>query len=106
MKAFRLLVNRSATWADWDDALLKLELEDLQGLDFDLEMTGFDAAEIETLLSPPTAGLTDENAVPEAPKVATTVPGERVDSGLAPARVRRLDGPRARGACWPVSSRC
>jgi ParB-like chromosome segregation protein Spo0J len=29
VKAFRLMVNRSATWADWDDDLLKLELMDL-----------------------------------------------------------------------------
>jgi ParB-like chromosome segregation protein Spo0J len=26
IKAFRLLANRSATWADWDDELLGLEL--------------------------------------------------------------------------------
>jgi len=26
VKAFRLLVNRSVTWAEWDDELLKLEL--------------------------------------------------------------------------------
>src|ERR1700704_807403 len=30
IKAFRLLANRSAAWAAWDDDLLKLELEDLQ----------------------------------------------------------------------------
>jgi ParB-like chromosome segregation protein Spo0J len=29
VKAFRLLVNRSATWADWDDELLALELQEL-----------------------------------------------------------------------------
>src|ERR1039457_5094784 len=28
IKAFRLLVNRSATWADFDEELLALELED------------------------------------------------------------------------------
>src|SRR2546429_6043533 len=28
VKAFRLLVNRSATWADWDEELLTLELLD------------------------------------------------------------------------------
>jgi ParB-like chromosome segregation protein Spo0J len=30
IKAFRLLANRSATWADWDDELLGLELAELQ----------------------------------------------------------------------------
>src|ERR1044071_1847808 len=28
VKAFRLMVNRSVTWADWDDELLALELQD------------------------------------------------------------------------------
>jgi ParB-like chromosome segregation protein Spo0J len=36
VKAFRLLVNRSVNWADWDVELLSLEMLDLQGLDFDL----------------------------------------------------------------------
>lgn len=42
VKAFRLLVNRSATWATWDEDLLALELADLDALDFDLSLTGFD----------------------------------------------------------------
>src|SRR5262245_59685218 len=29
-KAFRLLVNRSVAWAEWDDELLRLEFEDLK----------------------------------------------------------------------------
>jgi hypothetical protein len=35
VKAFRLMMNRSVTWADWDDDLLGLELLDLKNLDFD-----------------------------------------------------------------------
>src|SRR4030088_2549066 len=46
VKAFRLMVNRSATWADWDEELLALELLDLQTTDYDLALTGFDAKEI------------------------------------------------------------
>src|SRR5512132_2947631 len=30
IKAFRLLANRSAAWAEWDDGLLTLELQDLR----------------------------------------------------------------------------
>ena len=41
IKAFRLLANRSASWAQWDDALLALELEDLKLADFDLLLKGF-----------------------------------------------------------------
>jgi hypothetical protein len=51
VKAFRLLVNRSATWADFDDELLGLELQDIQGADFDLSLTGFDAGEIDDVLA-------------------------------------------------------
>src|SRR6266550_4322701 len=36
VKAFRLLVNRSATWADWNNELLALELQEINALDFDL----------------------------------------------------------------------
>lgn len=46
VKAFRLMVNRSVAWAEWDEDLLKLEIEDLKTLDFDLQLTGFDADEL------------------------------------------------------------
>jgi len=40
VKAFRLMVNRSVTWADWDEDLLALELQEIQEVDFDLSLTG------------------------------------------------------------------
>ncbi len=49
VKAFRLMVNRSVMWADWDLDALALEFAELKNLDFDLSMTGFDSAEIERL---------------------------------------------------------
>src|SRR6516164_10548419 len=49
VKAFRLMVNRSVTWAEWDEELLGLELLDLKGLDFDLSLTGFGGKEIDDL---------------------------------------------------------
>src|SRR5579863_10497044 len=39
VKAFRLLVNRSVAWADWDEELLALELQELSAADFDLSLT-------------------------------------------------------------------
>src|SRR5579884_1283750 len=47
VQAFRLLVNRSATWADWDEELLALELAELRATDLDLALTGFDPREID-----------------------------------------------------------
>src|SRR6266478_3538079 len=64
VKAFRLMVNRSATWADWDDELLALELEDLKTSNLDLALTGFDAKELEELLLP---NILPEEAVPPLP---------------------------------------
>ena len=53
VKAFRILVNRSATWAEFDDELLSLELQELAAADFDLSLTGFDPRELEDLLTLP-----------------------------------------------------
>ncbi len=52
VKAFRLMVNRSVTWADWDEELLALELQELNEADFDLSLTGFDPKELDDLLLP------------------------------------------------------
>jgi len=78
VKAFRLLANRSANWADWDDDLLRQELADLKGMDFDLSLTGFDAEEISSMLDIPldVGGLTDPDEVPEPPVVPVTKPGD------------------------------
>ena len=73
VKAFRLLVNRSVTWADWDDELLALELEEINALNFDLNLTGFDVAEIEDLLATPTP---DEDLVMPEPAIATSRTGD------------------------------
>src|SRR6202162_654132 len=59
VKAFRLMVNRSVTWADWDEELLALELQEIQELDFDLDLTGFDDREMQDLLALP---IDDEQA--------------------------------------------
>ncbi len=62
VKAFRLLVNRSATWADFDAELVALELEELKAVDFDLSLTGFDPQEIDEYLFGDLAGGKDEEA--------------------------------------------
>jgi DNA modification methylase len=74
VKAFRLMVNRSVTWADWDDDLLAQELADLKGLDFDLSLTGFDDREIDDFLAAPDDDRA--NIVPPAPEVPAAKPGD------------------------------
>jgi DNA modification methylase len=98
VKAFRLMVNRSVTWADWDEDLLKLELLDLQTSDYDLALTGFDTKEIDDLILNDVA---DEDAVPPVPVTPVSRVGDlwicgsnRVLCGDAtdPAAVSRLLG--------------
>ena len=48
-KAYILADNRLALSAGWDEELLALEFGELKDLGFDLELTGFDPAEIEKL---------------------------------------------------------
>src|SRR5437764_2901146 len=74
VKAFRLMVNRSVAWADWDEELLSLELQELQEADFDLSLSGFDVGQIDALLA-----LPDEeqaNATPPVPEVAVSRTGD------------------------------
>jgi len=76
IKAFRLLANRSANWADWDDDLLALEFQDLRDLGFDLGLTGFEPGEIAAFLADPVVGLTDPDDVPAVPERPVTRPGD------------------------------
>ena len=50
-KAYILADNRFALDAGWDEEMLRVEMETLQGMDFDVSLTGFDEAEIADLLS-------------------------------------------------------
>ena len=52
-KAYILADNRMAMDADWDEELLRVEIESLQGSDFDVSLTGFDEKELADLFSDP-----------------------------------------------------
>jgi DNA modification methylase len=77
VKAYRIADNQSATLSSWDDDKLPLELAALQGLDYDLALTGFSSDELLRLLEPPTTGgLTDPDDVPAPPDEPVTRPGD------------------------------
>lgn len=77
IKAYRIADNRSSENATWDYDLLPLELADLQGMDFDLGLLGFDEDEMTKLLAPAgNEGLADPDEVPAPPDDATTQPGD------------------------------
>lgn len=73
VKAFRLMVNRSVNWADWDADALAVEFLELKAMDFDLSLTGFDSREIDvfTLQANPA-----EDDVPPVPEVPITKLGD------------------------------
>jgi DNA modification methylase len=102
VKAFRLAVNRSASWAEWDMELVAIELTELKAMDFDLSLTAFDASEMDRCFG--TDNHSDEITVSEATPI--TKPGDlwicgdhRVlcgDSTSFDAVTRLLNG------SWPV----
>lgn len=50
-KAYILADNRFALDAGWDEDMLRVEMEALQGMDFDVSLTGFDESEIADLFA-------------------------------------------------------
>jgi len=75
-RAYIIADNKLALNAGWDDDALKIELAELGDLDFDLTLTGFDDDELAGLTATETEGLTDEDAVPDAPEALVTVEGD------------------------------
>ncbi len=103
-KAYRLMDNRTADETSWNLDLLEAEMAQLRDAgDVALDLTGFEAAQIEEMLKPPPA--TDDDAVPDAPAVAVSAPGDlwllgshRLlcgDSTDAQACARLMDGAKA-----------
>jgi len=69
IKAYRLADNRVAQEATWDNELLGLELIDLQSDDFDLNLTGFNSDELDSLLNIDQLDPEgDEDSIPELPE--------------------------------------
>ena len=73
VKAFRLMANRSVSWAEWDLDALALEFGELKALDFDLSLTGFDSREIDAFTLTQNAA---EDEAPPVPEIAVSRPGD------------------------------
>ncbi len=72
-RAYVIADNRLALDAGWDEDLLTEELKALEGLDFNLELTGFDLDELHDLLEDETA---EEAPAPEPPEDPVSQPGD------------------------------
>ena len=110
-RAYVIADNQLALKADWDEALLVEELGDLKTDDFDLNLLGFEDADLEKLLGtdPDGEGQTDPDEVPSTPVHAVSRPGDmwicgrhRIACGDStdPAVAQRIG---AREACVVVS---
>lgn len=76
-KAYVIADNQLALNAGWDMETLRVEIEHLKEVDFDIDLLGFDADFLSTL-NPAleTAGLTDEDDVPDVPNEPITKLGD------------------------------
>jgi site-specific DNA-methyltransferase (adenine-specific) len=77
-RAYVIADNKLALNAEWDEDALQAEIDRLRDEDFNLDLIGFDSEELDALINnaEETEGLTDEDAVPEAPKEPVTVKGD------------------------------
>jgi ParB-like chromosome segregation protein Spo0J len=83
-RAYILADNQLALNAGWDDTLLAAELAALQKEDFNLDLIGFEDAELTRLLAAQDAaeGLTDEDAVPELQATPISMLGDSGSSAI------------------------
>ena len=78
-RALVLADNKIATNAGWDDEMLRVELESLKAVEYDLELVGFSPEELDEILVDPeesTSGLSEDEAAPEAQETVVTVTGD------------------------------
>jgi ParB-like chromosome segregation protein Spo0J len=75
-QAYVLADNQLPQNAGWDMDLLSVEMKDLDTEGFDLSLIGFGDDILSGLMAEETAGLTDEDAVPDVPENPVTVLGD------------------------------
>jgi len=71
VKGLRILINKSATWAEWDGEALARELNELMAVEFDIGTLGFGEKELDDLL-----GLMDENAMAPIANASQSTPDD------------------------------
>ncbi len=77
-RAYIIADNKLAENAEWNDEMLRIEIEALQDENFDVSLLGFEDVELAQLLAAQDAsvGLTDEDAIPELPQTPTSRTGD------------------------------
>ena len=76
-RAYRLADNQLAERASWDSEQLRSELRDLEFSGFDLDLIGFEADQLTTILGAlGSSGVTDPDSVPQVPDQPVTQLGD------------------------------
>lgn len=78
-KAYVIADNSLAINAGWNDELLKLEIENLKELDFDIDLLGFDDEDLNDIFEAGTEtseGLTDPDDAPEIQETTVSIQGD------------------------------
>ncbi|MCI5123148.1 MAG: hypothetical protein D3925_01395 [Candidatus Electrothrix sp. AR5] len=78
-RAYILADNQLALKAGWDEELLKLEIQELQGLDFDISIAGFDSEDLAGIFPVELQSVEDDNEadiIPETPTDPITKTGD------------------------------
>lgn len=78
VKALVIADNKIALNAGWDEDLLRLELQDLKDVDFDIDLIGFSDLEMKELMDfvEPQEGLSEDDSVPAVPENPITQKGD------------------------------
>ncbi len=97
-RAYVIADNKLALNAGWDEALLKIELTELQALDFDLGITGFSLDEIATLTMDAVGRADRPGRCARGSGRPGQPLGRRVDPRQPQAGLRRRHERRGRGS--------
>lgn len=76
VKGLRIADNKAHEYSEWNEELLKQELKELAGLEFDMSLTCFDDIEIESLFAEPEDDTTSDDKIPEIPVDPITKKGD------------------------------
>jgi hypothetical protein len=93
VKAYRIADNKTGELAEWDEPMLKLELQELVEMKYDLIQTGFELADVEVKL----AYAPDENEAPAAHVYRHSPTTNHDKLGIGNQRVPITPGELARG---------